>query len=119
MLGGLCGFSPADGGQPLPDWTEDGLRLLDALYEQLANCEERALPLLQRLFQGTWQPFGEALEAWLFAGEGFLPMGSPFAAALPSDMLDLLPDSRRKQASPVSRGDWLYCGTRRSPHVLT
>lgn len=108
MLGGLCGFSRADGGQPLPGWTGDGLHLLDALYGQLATCEARALPLLQRLFHGAWQPFGEALEAWLFAGEGSLPRGSPFATELPSNLLDLLPEARREQASSFSRIHWLH-----------
>jgi hypothetical protein len=118
VLGGLCGFSRADGTQPLPGWTGDGLLLLDALYSQLATCEARALPLLQRLFQGAWQPFGEALEAWLFAGEGCLPVGSPFVAELPSDLLDLLPEGRRKQASSLSRSHQLHHSTQRSPRVL-
>ena len=105
-------------GSPCPAGWVTGCCLLDALYSQLAKCEARALPLLQRLFQGAWQPFGEALEAWLFAAEGSVPAGSPFVAELPSNLLDLLPEGRREQASSLSRSHWLHHSTQRSPHVL-
>ena len=89
-MGSLCGFSCGES-DDLLEWSADGLKLLDSLYRQLAAAEARAAPLLQRLFQGAFQPFGEALEAWLFHAEGMPHASSSFATELPSDLRDLLP----------------------------
>ena len=91
VLGSLCGFS-SGGSNAAPEWRADGLRLLDSLYAQLAAAEARSAPLLQRLFQGAFQPFGEALEAWAFRAEGMPYASSSFATELPSDLRDLLPE---------------------------
>ncbi len=90
VLGSLCGFSQDS--EVLPEWTADGLELLENLHRQLTTAELRSAPLLQRLFQGAYQPFGEALAEWLFHGEARPHPNSPFAAELPSDLRDLLPE---------------------------
>lgn len=103
MLGNLCGFSRQDG-EAQPEWGADGLRLLGSLAGQLGSWDARSAPLLQRLFLGAWQPFGEALEAWLFtAEEVLLKAGSPFAAELPSDLSDLLPERCRHEVWACSQ----------------
>lgn len=91
MLGSLCGFTAQDS-EALPEWTADGLQLLEDLHRQLIAAEARSAPLLQRLFQGAYQPFGEALADWLFHGGAMLHPTSPFAAELPSNLQDLLPE---------------------------
>ena len=95
MLGSLCGFS--QGSEALPNWTTNGLQLLENLHRQLVTAEVRSAPLLQRLFQGAYQPFGEALAEWLFHGEAMPHTNSPFAAELPSDLRDLLPEQSQPE----------------------
>ena len=97
MLGRLCGFS--QNSEALPEWTIDGLQLLENLHGQLVSAEVRSAPLLQRLFQGAHQPFGEALAEWLFHGEAMPHPDSPFAAELPSDLRDLLPEQSQPEVS--------------------
>ncbi len=97
VLGSLCGFARQDS-KSRPDWTTaDGLQLLESLYRQLITEDVRSAPLLQRLFQGTYQPFGEALADWLFHGEAMPRPNSPFAAELPSDLRDLLPEQCQQE----------------------
>jgi len=91
VLGSLCGFTCQEG-EALPDWTTDGLQLLDSLYRQLITLDVRSAPLLQRLFQGAYEPFGEALADWLFHGEDMPHPSNPFAIELPTDLCDLLPE---------------------------
>lgn len=100
VLGSLCGFSCGGSGAAL-DWRADGLRLLDSLYRQLAAAEACSAPLLQRLFQGAYQPFGEALEAWAFRAEGMPYTSSSFATELPSDLRDLLPEDCQDEVHVV------------------
>ena len=101
MLGSLCGFTRQDS-KALPEWAADGLQLLESLHGQLTAAEARSAPMLQRLFQGAYQPFGEALADWLFHGEGMPRPRSPFAAELPSDLRDLLPEARQHEVSSLS-----------------
>ena len=100
VLGGLCGFSRG-GSDAAPEWRADGLRLLDSLYGQLAAAEARSAPLLQRLFQGAFQPFGEAMEAWAFRAEGMPYASSSFATELPSDLRDLLPEDCQEEVHVI------------------
>ena len=96
VLGSLCGFS-CGRSSALLEWSADGLQLLDSLHRQLAGAGARSAPLLQRLFQGAFQPFGEAFEAWLFRAEGTPCASGSFATELPSDLRDLLPEERQDE----------------------
>ena len=100
VLGSLCGFNGTKS-DAAPKWRADGLRLLDSLYVQLAAAEARSAPLLQRLFQGAYQPFGEALEAWAFRAEGMPFASSSFATELPSDLRDLLPGECQEEVHVI------------------
>ena len=115
VLGRLCGFGCGGGGAAL-EWSADGLRLLDSLYRQLAAAEARSAPLLQRLFQGAYQPFGEALEAWLFRAEGMPHASGSFAAELPSDLRDLLPEDCQDEVHVIHMHD-LHCHKLTCPHL--
>ena len=97
LLGSLCGVARQDSEARAGWTTADGLQLLERLYRQLITEDVRSAPLLQRLFLGAYQPFGQALADWLFHAEAMPHPNSPFAAELPSDLRDLLPEQCQQE----------------------